>query len=188
MRFGWRNGRVGALVVLVAVCVAAGSTFAAGAAMSARDSVACAATTNVGTLRALQGVHVPSAHGSVWALVQGQVPAKVGHSLKVVWRVTGSGPLHVTFTSPSGRPKTLDFGPDPHGASTFRHPGDEWGTGFGFDAPGCWKIRVARAGARATVGITVSGSTTTSATACPPGQVPSPVGPPPKCVAAKGPT
>ena len=103
-------------------------------------------------------MRVPSTRGTVWAVAQGQVPPEVGDTLKVVWRVTGSGPLHVTFTGPSGASKALDFGPERHLASTFRHPGAEWGTGFGFDAPGCWKIRVACAGTRATVRLTVSTS------------------------------
>jgi hypothetical protein len=156
-----------------------------GAAARAQDTTACATSTNIGTLRTLEGVRVRSARGTIWALAQGHVPPAVGDSLKVVWRVTGSGPLRVTFTSPSGKPKSLEFGPEPHLASTFRHPGDEWGTGFGFDAPGCWKIRVAREGARATVRLSVSASTATTTTVCPPGQVTSPVGPPPRCVAAK---
>jgi hypothetical protein len=184
VRFRWRKGS-GAAVVLIALFVSEGSAVATGA--EARQNRACATTTDIGTLRTFKGVRVPNERGTIWALAQGQVPPRVGDSLKVVWRVTGSGPLRITFTSPSGKPKALDFGPEPHLVSTFHHPGDEWGAGFGFDAPGCWKIRLAREGARATVQLTVAGSTATTTTVCPQGQVPSPVGPPPRCVAAKGP-
>jgi hypothetical protein len=77
--------------------------------------------------------------------------------LKIVWRLTGSGPLKVAFTDPTGTSKPLDFGPEPHtGFSSFRRPGDEWGTGFVFDEPGCWSIRLTRAGAKATVRITAA--------------------------------
>ncbi|MDQ1432624.1 MAG: hypothetical protein QOF40_3226 [Actinomycetota bacterium] len=158
VRFRWRRTSAAALIGLVALFAAEGSAGAKGAT-SASHTQACATSTRIGALRAFTGVRVPSERGTVWALAQGQVPPKVGDSLKIVWRVTGSGPLQVTFTGPSGAAKPLDFGPEPHLVSTFRHPGDEWGTGFGFDAPGCWKIRVVRTGARASVRLTVSVST-----------------------------
>jgi hypothetical protein len=99
---------------------------------------------------------VPAKSGRVWALPFGAVPTTEGRSLKVVWRVTGKGPLRVTFRDPSGDRHPLGFGPDEHSASSFRHPGREWGTGFAFDAPGCWTVQVARTGTVATVGILVT--------------------------------
>jgi hypothetical protein len=147
------------LVVLIAFFGFQGSAIAIGTSTRPQGEAACTASTNSGTLRAFKGVRIPSERGTFWALAQGQVPPEVGESLKVVWRVTGTGPLRVTFTSPSGKPKTLDFGPERHLASTFRHPGKEWGTGFGFDTPGCWKIRVAREGAQATVRLTATRNT-----------------------------
>ena len=94
--------------------------------------------------------------GHAWALAFGALPATVGQDLKVVWRVTGTGPLRVTFRDPSGDRHPLEFGPEEHSASSFRHPGREWGTGFTFDAPGCWTVQVARTGTVATVGIPVT--------------------------------
>ena len=140
MRFRWRKRDAVALVVLIACVVPAGSVVATAATTEPQDAPACATSKGTNALRTFTDVRVPSTRGTVWAVAQGRVPPEVGDTLKVVWRVTGSGPLRVTFTSPSGTSKALDFGPEPHLASTFRHPGDEWGTGFGFDAPGCWKI------------------------------------------------
>lgn len=69
----------------------------------------------------------------------------MGDELKIVWRMTGTGPLHVRFTAPDGRTQPLVFGPEAHGAgSTYRRPGDEWGTGFRFNVTGCWHIHLTR--------------------------------------------
>ena len=68
----------------------------------------------------------------------------VGRPFKIVWRMTGRGPLRVAFTAPTGRARPLAFGPEAHSASSYHRPGDEWGTGFVFDEPGCWHIRLQR--------------------------------------------
>ena len=64
--------------------------------------------------------------------------------MKIVWRMTGTGPLRVDFTGPNGRGAPLVFGPESHPQSSYRRPGDEWGTGFRFTTPGCWHIRLMR--------------------------------------------
>jgi hypothetical protein len=74
----------------------------------------------------------------------GSVPPRVGDELKIVWRMTGTGPLHVVVTAPDGTTKPLVFGPDAHGASSYDRPGDEWGTGFRFTSPGCWHLELTR--------------------------------------------
>jgi hypothetical protein len=71
-------------------------------------------------------------------------PIRAGEDVKIVWRMTGQGDLSVTSVSPSDRPGTLTFGPEPHSGSTYDRPGDEWGTGFLFDEPGCWHIHLQR--------------------------------------------
>ena len=89
-----------------------------------------------------------STNASIWglALGPGRVPPHVGDELKIVWRMTGSGALHVTFTAPDGTKRPLVFGPEPHrSSSTYHRPGSEWGTGFRFTSAGCWHIRLARA-------------------------------------------
>lgn len=74
-----------------------------------------------------------------------RVPLHVGDELKIVWRMTGSGPLRVAFAAPDGTRHPLTFGPEAHFAgSTYHRPGDEWGTGFRFDARGCWHIHLSR--------------------------------------------
>ena len=64
--------------------------------------------------------------------------------LKVVWRMTGEGDLTVTYESPDGKPGELTFGPEAHSGSSYTRPGEEWGTGFLFDEPGCWHIHLKR--------------------------------------------
>jgi hypothetical protein len=49
----------------------------------------------------------------------------------------------------------LIFGPEAHLASSYHRPGDEWGTGFEFDASGCWHIHLARRDASGDVWFTV---------------------------------
>ncbi|MEY2443465.1 MAG: hypothetical protein QOE00_45 [Ilumatobacteraceae bacterium] len=71
-------------------------------------------------------------------------PIRVGDEVKIVWRMTGIGNLLVTSMSPTGQPGVLTFGPEPHAGSSYTRPGDEWGTGFLFDAPGCWHIHLRR--------------------------------------------
>ena len=99
---------------------------------------------------------VPARSGRAWAFAFNELPATVGQDVKVIWRVTGKGPLRVMFRDPSGDRHPLEWGPDEHSASSFVHPGREWGTGFSFDAPGCWTVRVARTGTVATVGVRVT--------------------------------
>ena len=78
-------------------------------------------------------------------LVFANTPLRQSPQVKVVWRVTGTGPLMVRSIAPNGDERPLAFGPDPHGTSTFNQPGDEWGTGFAFDREGCWTVYLSRA-------------------------------------------
>jgi len=64
-------------------------------------------------------------HGLVMA-----APITVGKLVKIVWRMTGSGPLTATATDPDGQPLALEFGPTRHLSSNYNRPGDEWGTGY----------------------------------------------------------
>ena len=93
--------------------------------------------------------------GEVNALVFGSLPPRTGSELKIVWRVTGDGELTVSAERPDGSAGVLTFGPEPHSASNFERPGDEWGTGFLFDAPGCWHLDVRREAVHARVPILV---------------------------------
>ncbi|MEO3790963.1 hypothetical protein ABGB14_12150 [Nonomuraea sp. B10E15] len=73
-----------------------------------------------------------------------KTPLHHGDEIKIVWRMTGEGPLRVKATLPGGAAATLVWGPEEHGGSTWRRPGQEWGTGFVFPEPGCWKVELTR--------------------------------------------
>ncbi|MEU8804674.1 hypothetical protein [Spirillospora sp. NPDC048819] len=79
----------------------------------------------------------------------GYPPLRASRELKIVWRVTGSGPLRATTTGPGGRDHPVLWGPEEHGGSTYRRPGDEWGVGYKLDEPGCWRLRLIRGAASA---------------------------------------
>jgi hypothetical protein len=89
-------------------------------------------------------VGVDSARGSLWALFFTPVPPPTGTDVKVVWRMTGSGPFTFTVSDAGGKTVALAWGPTAHGSSNWDHPGDEVGTGFNFTHAGCWHIHVAR--------------------------------------------
>jgi hypothetical protein len=82
--------------------------------------------------------------GEMWALLFfDQAHPKVDE--KIVWRITGTGyDFSAWAQSESGASISPIWGPDYHDSSTWNHPGEEWGTGFNFPEPGCWKITVRR--------------------------------------------
>jgi hypothetical protein len=82
---------------------------------------------------------------SVWALLfRSDGPVRVGEQVKIVVRMTGAGALDVAPIEPDGSTAVLDWGPEPHGGSTFQRPGAEWGFGVTFTEPGCWTIALRR--------------------------------------------
>lgn len=90
-------------------------------------------------------IRATTSSGQAWGLTMpARVPLRAGDPLKIVWRVTGHGPLRVRVTGPGRARVPLTFGPEPHAASTYSRPGDEWGTGYRFPRPGCWHIHLAR--------------------------------------------
>ena len=90
-------------------------------------------------------IHALSTDASVYGLLFPIHPTlRAGDQLKIVWRMTGSGNLVVTSTSPTNRAGVLTFGPELHDGSSYTRPGSEWGTGFLFDEPGCWRIHLQR--------------------------------------------
>ncbi|HLI89542.1 MAG TPA: hypothetical protein VKV37_12695 [Ktedonobacteraceae bacterium] len=77
--------------------------------------------------------------GQLWALLFNAVPFPVNKEVKIVWRMTGSGDLHLVALGPNGQrvaPKDLIY----HGTSNWTRPGLEWGSIFVFPAPGCWDV------------------------------------------------
>jgi hypothetical protein len=84
------------------------------------------------------------------------LPARVGDQEKIVWRMTGTGfPLTLEAIGPDGTFHQPVWGPSAHLSSDWDRPGDEWGAGYLFTAPGCWDLRAIRGGATADVWLRV---------------------------------
>jgi len=81
--------------------------------------------------------------GEMWALLFFET-AHMNEDEKIVWRITGEGDdFHAQAQSEDGTilaPIWTEY----HGGSNWHRPGQEWGTGFNFPKPGCWKITISR--------------------------------------------
>src|SRR5689334_19353445 len=87
-----------------------------------------------GSLPLVQG----TGHGAtMWGLLMfpHPLPARVGDQEKIVWRMTGLGPITLLAIGPDGSPHRLLWGPAFHISSNFDKPGDEWGAGYAFTEP-----------------------------------------------------
>ncbi|MEV4172279.1 hypothetical protein [Nonomuraea sp. NPDC049709] len=82
----------------------------------------------------------------LWGLLFLRAPPPLprGEEVKIVWRMTGEGPLRVRATLADGTAAKPAWGPEEHGGSSWRRPGQEWGTGFVFPKRGCWKVELTR--------------------------------------------
>jgi hypothetical protein len=80
---------------------------------------------------------------TLWALFF-SARAVTGQETKAVWRITGAGDLTLTAVGPSNTSVTPTWGPELHQGSSFDRPGDEFGTGWIFPAPGCWTFTATR--------------------------------------------
>jgi hypothetical protein len=86
-----------------------------------------------------------SPDNSLWALIIGPgPPIPVAPDVKIVWRMTGTGPITLEAEGPHSRTVKPDWGPDYHPSSNWSKPGREWGAGFTFPVVGCWTVRAAR--------------------------------------------
>jgi hypothetical protein len=94
---------------------------------------------------------------TLWGLLMltHALPARVGDQGKIVWRMTGTGFLTLEAIDPEGTHHRPVWGPDAHLSSDWNKPGDEWGAGYLFTAPGCWDLRATRGRATADVWLTV---------------------------------
>ena len=80
----------------------------------------------------------------LWALFFAAMPIHPKQEIKIVWKMTGSGSLHLSTHGPHGMTAQLTFGPEEHGGSNWNRPGDEWGSGLIFPVPGCWDVHTTR--------------------------------------------
>ncbi len=64
--------------------------------------------------------------------------------VKIVWHMTGNGPLKLAAYTARGRAVALAWGPEAHGGSNYVRPGDEWGAGYRFSRPGCYRLTARR--------------------------------------------
>jgi hypothetical protein len=79
----------------------------------------------------------------VWALIEGGMPVLAMRHVKIIWRVTGEGPLVLVAVNRAGGALTANE-VAAHGGSNWRRPGDEWGTEWTFPTTGCWNVHVER--------------------------------------------
>jgi hypothetical protein len=66
----------------------------------------------------------------------------VGQQTKIVFRMTAGIPTAFYAVSPDGT-RIAPAWMQPHSGSSWTRPGYEWGAGFVFDRPGCWRIHAA---------------------------------------------
>jgi hypothetical protein len=82
--------------------------------------------------------------GEFLALLDPRSAAVANVPAKIVFAMTGTGPLHITAVGPDGRIISPSDGPTPHLASSWSPPGDEWGSIWLFPAAGCWHLHAVR--------------------------------------------
>ena len=153
------------LLVLTSACTR-------GASPESRGSSAALLTTSTASARELvtgcgsevpplgSGGDFPELHGSdgsvsLYGQVQSDYPLHVNEEAKIVWRVTGVGSLQLLARGPQAQTISPSWGPEPHYASNWSRPGDEWGSGFALASAGCWTISATRGPDVATVHVRV---------------------------------
>lgn len=134
------------LAVLLAVCAAALSGSPTHAASG--RLVGC---TTPSPLIPAGGSTIPQVRGAapggeLWAVLPYPSPEPAYTLLKIVFYMTGSGPLHLSAVGPGGRTAEPSGGPDLHGPGSgpAAHPGDNWGSEWVFNAAGCWRLHAQR--------------------------------------------
>jgi hypothetical protein len=132
-------------------------TPSAGVYLGSLGSAGCKPAAVVHSESGLPDVGIDSSRGSFWALFFASVPPPTGKDIKVIWRMTGSGPFTFKASDAHGMTVALDWGPDAHTGSNWNHPGDEVGTGFTFPHSGCWNIHVSRSDVAGDVWFEVAG-------------------------------
>lgn len=83
-------------------------------------------------------------------------PIPAGRDTKIVWRMTGSGRFSLIAIGPRGQEVAPLWGPERHLSSSWKRPGNEWGTGLRFPEAGCWTVRATRGDDEAAASILVA--------------------------------
>jgi hypothetical protein len=85
--------------------------------------------------------------GSAEAVVMEGLPFPTRAEIKIVWRMTGSGPLNLVATGDSGpvRPQQVRE----HPMASIEGHGSEWGSVFRFPTSGCYVVHAQRTGVSA---------------------------------------
>jgi hypothetical protein len=95
--------------------------------------------------------------GEIWALLFFKT-AHANEDEKIVWRITGEGYAFDAQAQSEDGQIITPIWKAYHESSTWQHPGQEWGTGFNFPAPGCWTITVRRGETMGTISLDVLAS------------------------------
>lgn len=140
---------IGAVVLVAAGCTGGATVKATQAApetasASARPVAGGCSGTQVVRTGGLPEVRGVAQGAELWGLLFADPPLQHGKEIKIVWRMTGDGPLRASAALPDGTRARLAWGPEEHGGSTWHKPGQEWGTGFVFPKAGCWRIQLTR--------------------------------------------
>jgi hypothetical protein len=81
--------------------------------------------------------------GELWAFVEQGLPVRAGHPWKIIWSISGSGPLRIAGSQQDGTQAQVTFGPVEHISSTWHRPGSQWGSAMLFSKAGCWRLHCA---------------------------------------------
>jgi hypothetical protein len=115
--------------------------------MSARAAVRPASCNRPSPFDKAPGIGGPEVIGSgsgaqIWGLIQARRFPLVASKdvVKIVWRMTGAGSLTSVEYSYNGKRLRLAWGPELHGSSNYARPGIEWGAGYRFTKPGCYRL------------------------------------------------
>ena len=155
--------RVTAAVALAAVLAGctgtAGSTHPAAARSSAQASPGSCPASPIVMTAAGPEVHGAGHGASLFGLIMvtRPLPIRAGEDVKIVWRMTGQGSLRLGVVSPGGATARPTWGPELHSGSSYERPGEEWGAGYRFAQPGCWRLETARSRGSAQVWLRVVG-------------------------------
>jgi hypothetical protein len=170
VRHGNRAGLLsaGAVMALITGCIGhartapasrTGSVTTSSPKRAVQGGVGCDPASPITTTPSLgPEVHGSGDNATLYGLIMAQkpMPVRADEDVKIVWRMTGSGPLQLSTVSPAGTAVALRWGPEAHGGSNYDRPGDEWGAGYLFTTAGCWHLHAQRTTGSADVWLEVA--------------------------------